>query len=59
MRDAAQKVTSAASELGQQAMDKGNRYTQDVIEQVEKQPVVSVLIAAATGFVLGLLMARR
>jgi ElaB/YqjD/DUF883 family membrane-anchored ribosome-binding protein len=59
VREAARRVSGAASELGQQALDRGNRYGKDVLAQVESQPVASLVVAAAVGFIAGCLFARR
>ena len=59
VRDAAQKVSAAATDFGQEAVARGTRYGQNVVEQVEAQPLTSVIIAAAAGLVAGLLIARR
>ena len=59
LRDAARRVSSAAGELGQRAAEQGNRYGQEMIERVERQPLTSLAMAAAAGFVVGMLMTRR
>jgi ElaB/YqjD/DUF883 family membrane-anchored ribosome-binding protein len=59
VREATRKVTSAASDMGQQVLQHGQRVSKGVVEQVESQPVTSVLVAAAAGFVAGMLLARR
>jgi len=52
-------VYGAAGDLGQQAMERGSRYGKSAVAQVESQPMTAVLVAAAVGFVAGLLLVRR
>jgi ElaB/YqjD/DUF883 family membrane-anchored ribosome-binding protein len=59
VRDAVRKVSAAAGEMGEQAVERGNQYRRDVLTQVEKQPATALLIAGVAGFVAGLLLARR
>ena len=59
VREATRKVAAAASDVGQQVYDRGQRVGKGVADQVENQPITSVLVAAAAGFVAGLLIARR
>jgi ElaB/YqjD/DUF883 family membrane-anchored ribosome-binding protein len=59
VREATRKATAAASDMGHQVYERGQRMGNGLMEQVEAQPVTSVLVAAAAGFVAGLLLARR
>lgn len=59
VQDATRKMGSAAADAGQQIYHQSQRVGRGVIEQVENQPVTSVLVAAAAGFIAGILLARR
>ena len=59
VREAAHKVSAAAGDMGERAIARGNRYGKDVLEQVEQQPMTSLLVVAAASFIAGLLLARR
>ncbi|MCW3474875.1 hypothetical protein [Limobrevibacterium gyesilva] len=59
VREAARKVSAAAGDIGEQAIERGNRYRKDVLEHVESQPMTSVMVAAAAAFAVGLLLGRR
>lgn len=63
VRDAARKVYQKASDVagdfGHQALERGSRYSKTAVAQVESQPMTAVLVAAAVGFVAGLLLVRR
>ena len=59
VREATRKVSAAASDVGHQVYERGQRVGQSVVDQVESQPLTSILVAAAAGFVAGLLIARR
>jgi ElaB/YqjD/DUF883 family membrane-anchored ribosome-binding protein len=59
VRDATRKAASVASDMGQQVYERGQRVGSGLVEQVESQPLTSVMIAAAAGFFAGLLLARR
>jgi ElaB/YqjD/DUF883 family membrane-anchored ribosome-binding protein len=55
VRDASQRVSSTVGDLS----DRANSASKDLSRRVEAQPLTSVLIAAAAGFVVGLLFSRR
>lgn len=59
VRDATRKVSSKASDMGHQVYERGQHYGKTVTDQVENQPITSVLVAAAAGFFAGLLLSRR
>ena len=59
VRDATRKVSSKASDVGQQVYERGQQYSKTVMDQVENQPLTSVLVATAAGFLPGLLLSRR
>jgi uncharacterized protein YjbJ (UPF0337 family) len=48
-----------AHQAGERARDYASHAGERVVRQVEQQPVTSLLIVGAIGYVLGLLTARR
>ena len=59
VREATRKVSAAAADYGSQVLERGQRVGKGMVEQVETQPITSVMVAAAAGFFVGLLIARR
>ena len=59
VRDAAGRVSEAAADLGDKVYQRGRQAGEQVTKHVEAQPLSSVLVAGAVGFVVGMLMARR
>ena len=59
LRDAAHVAGAAAAQAGHDVYVRGQRAGQGIAGQVEKQPVLSLLAAAAAGLFAGLLLARR
>jgi len=55
VRDASQRVSSTVHDVS----DRATAATKDLSRRVEEQPLTSVLVAAAAGFVIGLLFSRR
>ena len=59
LRDAARRVSAVAGDVGQRAYEQGNRYSKEMMDRVERQPLTSLAIAAGIGFVAGMLLTRR
>ncbi len=59
VRDATRKVSAAAADVGGQVLERGQRVGKGVAEQVANQPITSVMLAAAAGLFVGLLLSRR
>lgn len=59
VRDAAGRVSEVAADLGDKVYQRGRQAGEQVTKHVEAQPLSSILIAGAAGFVIGMLMARR
>jgi uncharacterized protein YjbJ (UPF0337 family) len=59
LEGAARQLEGRAQETYGQAREKLQDASQQVIRQVEQQPVVAVMVAGVVGFVLGLFAARR
>jgi ElaB/YqjD/DUF883 family membrane-anchored ribosome-binding protein len=59
VRDAAGRVSEAAADLGDKMYQRGRQAGEQVTKHVEAQPLSSILVAGAAGFVVGMLMARR
>lgn len=59
VREATRKVSAAASDVGHQVLERGQRVTREVAGHVESQPLTSILVAAAAGFFVGMLLTRR
>ena len=59
VRDAVRKASASAHEFGDEAIERGKTYSQDVRQAVTKQPVAALLIVGAAAFLTGLLVARR
>jgi ElaB/YqjD/DUF883 family membrane-anchored ribosome-binding protein len=58
MRDAAAHVTNAASNVTDDIMARGARAAKAIGQHIEKQPLVSVLLAFTAGVVLSRLLPR-
>ncbi len=59
VRDATRVVGAAAAEAGHRVYEQGQRAGHGIANQVEKQPIISLLAAATAGLLAGLLLARR
>ena len=59
VRDATRAVGDAATGVGPRAYETGQRAGQSLAEQVEKQPMMSLVAAATVGLLAGMLLARR
>jgi ElaB/YqjD/DUF883 family membrane-anchored ribosome-binding protein len=55
----ARKVYDTAGDLGQEAMERGNRLSTTMADQIESRPMTALLIAATAAFFAGMLLTRR
>ena len=60
--DRAEQAVGDAGDLAEKAYDEGSRYvkraTNDLADQVSNQPLLSLVGAAAVGFLVGVLVSR-
>ncbi len=58
-RGAAKQVAGQAQKAYGQAKEQVRETGQQLANQVEQQPIISVMVAGVVGFALGLLVAKR
>ncbi len=54
-----ENIRSTASDYFEQGRDRAMEFEQTIEEQIQERPITSVMIAAAFGFVLGMLCTRH
>jgi ElaB/YqjD/DUF883 family membrane-anchored ribosome-binding protein len=59
LRESGRKASAIINDLGNQACDTGARTRDQIVRQVESQPLTSVLLAAGIGLLAGVLLSRR
>lgn len=59
LRVAGRKATATFNDLSGEAMETGGKAREQIVRQVESQPLTAVLLAAGVGLLAGLLWARR
>ncbi len=59
LKDAGRKAAVTMNDLAEAASATGAKAREHVSRQVEEQPVASLLMAAAMGLVVGVLLTRR
>ena len=59
LKDASRKASVTMNEFAEAASATGAKAREQVSRQVEEQPVASLLMAAAMGLVVGVLLTRR
>jgi len=59
LRVAGRKASSVMADLSEEARDTGAKTRDQVVNQVQAQPMTSVLIAAAVGLLAGLFLSRQ
>jgi ElaB/YqjD/DUF883 family membrane-anchored ribosome-binding protein len=59
VQQTARRVYDTTGDLGQEALERGNRYSRSLSDQIEGRPMTALLIAATAAFFAGLLFTRR
>ena len=59
LRVAGRKASAVMTEFGEEARDAGVKTRDEVVTRVQAQPLTSVLVAAALGFIAGLMLPRH
>lgn len=59
LRVASRKATATFNDLSGEAMETGTKAREQIVRQVESQPLTAILLAAGVGMLAGLLWARR
>jgi len=59
LRVASRKATATFNDLSGEALETGAKAREQIVRQVESQPMTAILLAAGVGLLAGLLWARR